>query len=518
MPTPEEIAAPAQCPNRRAWLFPVIATVVVAAVLRLWATAGLSLVVTNDGTGYIQMAERFSRGEGMLVGVLRTPGYPAMLGVVVWLCGTSPVAVLLFHHALGCVSAGLTAFAGTHVAGRRTGLAVGILFAIDPWMLGLEGYLLTEAAAVTAMIAVVAMALCSRASSGSGWVCRGALLGVLLAAGCLIRPAMQSLVPFVGLAWLVRAVVASGGVRRGLGSGILAGAAVAAGFVVVSAPWLVHNARRDVRGFARGTELVPWIGFATNGLLDDTFALDEVMAREYATFKTLPVNDFSIWQFFDNTQMLSSPERLATLGAWCKASAIKNPGGYARASLLAAAWQLNIFPKSGTHHDNETRRYLRGVSVDATQWKAPAPNLHTAGVDPAVTRPLEMWGRGGPLRTFMTWFADKVPEGLHQVPLFAFGVFASVRALVRRDWGAALVFAGVMAFWGAHVAMLAPYSRYAMPAWGAWYIATAYSLSGRRTGASSTGLGRVPDLASESRPFRGVDGRIDTAAASDKVS
>ncbi len=93
MPTPVEIAAPAQCPNRRAWLFPVIATVVVAAVLRLWATAGLSLVVTNDGTGYIQMAERFSRGEGMLVGVLRTPGYPAMLGVVVWLCGKLRLAL-----------------------------------------------------------------------------------------------------------------------------------------------------------------------------------------------------------------------------------------------------------------------------------------------------------------------------------------------------------------------------------------------------------------------------------------
>lgn len=478
-----------------------VAVFIVAVLLRVWALGSIPLIITNDSTGYLANGQQISTGQELRIAVVRTPGYPLYLAVIHDVFGTSPLAVLMGNHLLGVLTCLLITVTASRLieqwspwprAGPWIGTVVGVLVAVDPWILGMESYALTEAISAFVMTLSFAIASTPRRWRGQWWVTGvwGLLLGLTMGYACLVRPTFQVIVPFMAMGWLwnvlweERAETGSSerAVRRGwikmMGRGVAPVVCVVVGFVIPTVPWLQYNHKRGVEGFARGGDTLFVAGIARAGLLDENYAeLSEKHREAYQELKPAPWDEGRIFAFLAKADGWHDGESKKALMRWAKHSIRSDFGKYAGAMGYALLWQLNRFPPDAPIKYNETAGYIGRLGADGTKPPYPFPQPNFQFNDPTYDMtPYAMRAPMGPLAKFDAWMertyvTKRWTQGLPQIVLFITAVWTGLVCLRRRrTWGLALVIAGTGAFFAVHVVMVLPFSRYGLPAWAVWYV------------------------------------------------
>ncbi|GMU83945.1 MAG: hypothetical protein AMXMBFR47_38150 [Planctomycetota bacterium] len=431
----------------------VIAIVLlVGGVVRLIALASLPLIVTNDGTEYAYMAHGLREGRMTVARPDRTPGYPAMIAATHWVLGDGAVPIRIMQHVLGLAACAALAWAAARVSGPVAGLVVGLLAALDPWLLGFECYLLTETPATAGFVLIASLTIVP-------WrrpMLRCAVVGLALAALCLVRPSFQIVVPFL----LAAAALPGAGVSwRSLGRLAVGGAAFVAGV----APWAVHNYQASGSfALARGSGAHLFSGVARAGLLDESFELPANIRAAYAPYAGKPMGDSEYWAFFKAIGGLDQSEPL--LKNWAIASIRANLPGYLTAVRHSLAWQLNAAFAGSPIGDDELREYMLRVT------QAGDGRHHEAGEGVGYLESLRQSAEGGGVRPILRSVYARAPRTWPQVPLAAAALLLLLVAAIRRQAALFWVLAGTFAFVVFHALFLFPNARYAMPVWIFWYL------------------------------------------------
>jgi Flp pilus assembly protein TadD len=209
----------------------LFAVMLVAAALRAAhlvsvADDPLQRVPHGDGRAFLAWADRI-RG-GAWVGehaFYQDPLYAYVLAAVRSVFGESLAAVYTLHALLGAAACGLLVCAGRALGGARIGLVAGLLLAVHPTAIVLEGFVQKTALATFLVCAVLARA--PTAANGRGLVGFGALLGLWMLVRGEARLAAVALVAW--LAWRSRPSPCAT-LGRVLG-----------GLALVLAPAVVHN-------------------------------------------------------------------------------------------------------------------------------------------------------------------------------------------------------------------------------------------------------------------------------------
>jgi hypothetical protein len=288
-----------------------------------------------------------------------------------------------------------------------------------------------------------------------------ALLGVVMALACMIRPTFQVTVPF----FAAGAVLARGLTMNRRGA---AAAALVVAFAITAGPWLAFNARRDVRGFAEGFGLSLWISLVQQDLLDREYPLPQRVTELYAPVAAKVGGSNEMWAFVHHPEInaSNSKESAALLKAWAVDSLLSHPGRWIRRAVWSVGWQLNFFPKGGFIEYQQVRSMVGRVGAEAPGGKP--VNLGVGTVTDDVRR-FEMHGSGGPLRAVFRWVGVKWPEGFPQIPLCATAILAGAVAIWKRHWALLGVVLASGALVGIHVVMLFHQGRYSLPSWTLWY-------------------------------------------------
>lgn len=442
-----------------------------AALVRAWCLAGIPLTICNDGAWYIHWARMLRASEPIDWPPARTPGYSLFLAGIFSASGEGPVGILLAQHTLGCLIVGLIAAAACRFAGPRWGLAIGIMAALDPALLAMECYVMTEALATALLVACAAMVLLSRRRL---WASAG--FGMALGAICLVRPAFQVLAPFLVLAWLLERPRAAPTPGRPRWGALLA--AVAAGGLLVTGPWLVRNWRAGVIGMSASNSAVLWIGVCEAGLLADDFPLpDEVRARYEQSVRPAPDIDENVIQMVSWLDAWRSDQNRTLLKDWAVHSIRSDPGRYATTVAGAVGWQLQVFPRTwfGRPGRYDEMKWLLGRLGEDAWMSSPRqvfPNFQLSGTMQRPERFMMPAGRG-PFTRYFRWWANRSWVGLPRVALFGCAIAATVLLARRRRWGGALLLLGTLAYTGMHAAFLLVPSRYSLPCWIVWWIGLA---------------------------------------------
>lgn len=499
----EGVAVPrARWTNRRAILF----VLALAAAVRLLAMGSLPLLITEDGVDYLRVGEAIADWLGRVEGaawpeiaVVRTPGYPAFIGLILFVFGKGPAGILLVQHAMGVGIAGIVAWATARLAGDKFGpwlvTIVGTLVAIDPWLIACESFLLTEASSAFFVVIPAACALVWRRATFA----RGLLIGTCVACAIHIRPACQVLVPFfVGAAMLAgfegwrrlarwREAVAPA-IRCGLGAALALSA--------ILGPWLWFNfAKRDVRGMAQGFDTQLWIYYWKEGLVDDRempeefreaflkAGLDKILPQQKRAYEFLPfIAEINAWND------VSVGKKLST---WAKAAAARQPDKYAQRFWTALRTQLNWHTDAPYMLWEELPGFVhalgKGREVDPAAGRPPLPKNFAVYQEREGMKPYAMETDAGLLGSFLRWYARHHPEGTPYVGLFVVGILACVAALVRGRWGIGLIFCGAMGSIVLYAVMVAIFARYGVPYWMVLYLAPAAFVSACRKSVGEAG-------------------------------
>lgn len=438
--------------DRAAWLVPLI----VAAALRLACLPALPLILTNDSEGYIRWAGELSAGSMPAMPVYRTPGYPLVLSGVFAVFGVGPLGVLILHLAMGVGSAVLAALIARRLAGARWGLAAGLLVAIDPWLLTLEHYALSETAGVFLTLAAAAAALLPKRPG----MTLGAALGFTLAAACLVRPATQVLIPFF------IAAQAFGAGTRARGLRVASAACITA--TIALAPWLAYNASRGVIGVSGGNGVIQWMGLARVGLLAEPVDLPERVRAVYEPRASRLHDETVLFEVLQGVRAFDDPASTRALTAWARRSMFSRPFSYVAAVGTATLWQLNVFPPWSPLKVGELNWCIRRLGNPRHPPGQGAGNFQLSGPGDGVMA-FAMDRGDGFVRSVLRAIGLNLITGVPHVPLFAGAVVVVVIATRRRDWPTALIVLGTLAFVAAHAVLLMPNGRFALPAGALWY-------------------------------------------------
>jgi len=442
----------------------VLLVATLSGLLHLLMAGSLPLIITPDGGEYIRSALALDEPGAPWSLPNRTPGYPAVLYATFALFGVGAGGILVVQNALAVASCALLALAACRLAGPVVGLAVGVLYALEPWSLALSNYVLTETATVFAVVLAATLVIVLRRPSALA----AAAIGLALAAACLLRPTIPALAAFVALAWLLGLAVA---VRRRLALG----AVVALAFLIGVGPWLAYNASRGVRGFASGSEWALWYGVTMFGLLDRAHPVDPEIKAVVDRNLAGGIADYPVMRVILDTDALESAERGQQLGAWARASILEQPAAYLGSIPFALLWQLNAGIAGKPPMYDELPFFLERLTWDTHQPPRPVPNFQNPGTVPRPWAFTVAW-HGGLMQSYMRRAAGGALRGIPQLPLFACALVACAVAALRRDWTIAVLLAGTLLFVLAHAALLLPLARHAMPAWTVWYLALAYLL------------------------------------------
>lgn len=502
----------------------VLTVLVIAAAARLWALGSIPLIITNDSTGYLGNARQIAAGETLTIAPVRTPGYPVFLAAILDVFGISPVGVLMGHHVLGVLMCLLITVTASRLspwprAGPALATIAGGLAALDPWILGLESFALTEA--ISAFLMTLAFAIAARPARPA-WPL-GLLLGLVLGYACLVRPTFQVVVPFMAIGWLWGTWLAVRGLPLAWLRIAAAAVAIAIGVAGPTVPWLRYNRARGIEGFARGADTLFIAGIARAGLLDEHYPkLTEKHRTAFEELRPAPWDETRIFAFLAKADGWHNAESKRDLLAWAKHSIREHPGRYLGTLGYALLWQLNRFPPEGPIRHNETAGYIGRLGADGTRppYTFSHPNFQFNDQSYDMT-PYSMPAPRGPLARFYTgleraWLRNRWLQGLPQIPLFIAAVWlGAVCVLRQRTWGLALVIAGTGAFFAVHIVMVLPFSRYALPAWAVWYTtlplfipytvalfrrAPASEVPGEGTIAAAAGRAPAPRPANDSGP------------------
>ena len=186
-----------------------------------------------DEAIYVDTARRLSQGDGFGVAYQQVPGYPVFL----LLLSLGPPGQLTFLRATQAVVAAFGTLLVFRLAdrmfGRRTAIAAGLVYALDPLLVIASGLLYPEAIAALLSPAVV---LAAWDGADRDAVPRSALAGGLLGLLALLRPVALILPPVVA-GWI--ALTTTIRPRRRLAHA----GALGLTFLLVLAPWTARNYR-----------------------------------------------------------------------------------------------------------------------------------------------------------------------------------------------------------------------------------------------------------------------------------
>lgn len=479
--TPETAGAAAWPALRSRWRLDerraVLLATALSALLHLLMAGSLPLIITPDGGEYIRSA--LGAAGAPWSEPNRTPGYPMLLAATFALFGVGAGGILIVQNALAVASCALLTYAACRLAGPGRGLAIGVLYALEPWSLALANYALTETATVFCVLVAVAASL----APARHRVLAAAGLGLALGAACLVRPAIPSLAVFIAGAWLA-------GLSAGLRERARLAAVIALALLLVVGPWLAYNASRGVRGLASGSDWVLWYGVTMFGLLDRTHPVDPAMRAVVDRNLAGGIGDYPVMRTVLDLGALESREQGERLGDWAIASIRARPLAYVASVPYALLWQLNAGIEGKPPMYDELPFFLDRLSWDAHQPpRGASPNFQNPGALPKPWAFTMAW-HGGVVQAYLR--AAQRLHGIPQLPLFACAVIAGVLAAVRRDAQVALLLGGSVAFVLVHAALLLPIARHAMPVWTIWYLAAAYLLGGGAGARTNSSWSRIP--------------------------
>lgn len=226
--------------HERRWLATIlVAGLVFRFVFAAWVV-GLGTLPKADEADYHGIAAHLAAGDGFLAPegtptARRPPAYPVFLAGLYAVTGADPVAGRLAQVLLGATVIFLT----WHVARRLFGAGVAIvsaaLVALNPFLIFISGYLLTENLFLVLLLGAFALLPAPRAWATASWR-RVTIVGALLGLATLTRPSGLPMLEWM----LVATLLLAGGAWKARGARV-AVAALAA--LLVVAPWYARNAR-----------------------------------------------------------------------------------------------------------------------------------------------------------------------------------------------------------------------------------------------------------------------------------
>ncbi|MCC7371551.1 MAG: glycosyltransferase family 39 protein [Chloroflexi bacterium] len=192
------------------------------------------LFVGGDSQTYLVPGYELAHGYGFAPILKRPPLYPLFVAVSMLLLGEDPHGLAFFQHLLGLGTVVLTYWLGRAafssagaLAGRVAGLAAGLLVALNGALITYERYVMAETL-FTLLLTAAALALVLGMQRAS-WQLY-ALSGALFALASMNRAAAQLLLPLVPMVALLH--------HRRLLPAVRLSAALAAGFLAISLPWM----------------------------------------------------------------------------------------------------------------------------------------------------------------------------------------------------------------------------------------------------------------------------------------
>ncbi len=214
---------------------------VVAAVARLvfaGAVVGLDAPLKGDEADYHAIAVNVLHGDGFASGdgfatARRPPAYPIFLASVYAVAGESPRAGRVVQALLGVAVVALTGLVARRFFGSTVAFLAAALAALNPFLIFISGYLLTENLYLLCLLGALLVAHAPR-----GWTpsrTRAVLAGILLGVATLARPTGLPM-----FEWMVAMVLllAESSWRMRIARAALAVAA----FALVLMPWYARNA------------------------------------------------------------------------------------------------------------------------------------------------------------------------------------------------------------------------------------------------------------------------------------
>ncbi|MFI4882381.1 MAG: ArnT family glycosyltransferase [Phycisphaerales bacterium JB064] len=467
---------------RRPVLWAMLIVGCLGGLVRLALLWQMPLIFTNDSVLYTHWAWAIAQGEPVgNVPSYRTPGYPVFLSGVLAVFGRDPMAVMAVQRLMGLIAAVTVAGVASAIVKRRrsgglalaVGLVCGLVPAIDPRVLALEGFALSEGLSVflAVLLFVPALAIARFRVWHLVWI------GVLAGALCLVRPVFQVAVPLI----LLGMVLIPG--PAGWKPRLVALALGAVAFGATVAPWLLYNHRRGVSGFGEGGGAVLWLGLGMSGRLDTSLAPTEDLAQEYERIVGDNPHSGSLHHFVFSIGTFHKDDVRHDIGQWAVDSVKAHPGSYIKGVLVAMLWQCDYLPGGTRPPERELLWIVQRAAVDP-QYSGPASNMTIGGPPDAVLEPMAMDRPSrGAAWIFNAW-AYTHHFGVLTLVLLVCAVAAGVVSLFRRRWTWALLIAGSGAVFASHAALLSPYARYSLPVWMVWAVTPAIVVAGSKRSES----------------------------------
>jgi hypothetical protein len=227
----------------RGWL---VAIVGVGAILRIvWALQAEPPGSLRDPLLYLVLSDHIAAGDGYSYGpgpeqgatAYYPPGYPVLLGAVVWAVRLVPGDVTAFGVAVGLnvvlsvATIGLVFVLARRLAGPTVGLVAAGIWALWPNLIFHSGIVLTETLFLFLFVLLLIVALGDPEAARAPGARRLVAIGVLFALCVLVRPVTLVAAPVFLVLWWGPAVRT-----------VLWRAAVAlAATVVVMLPWAIRS-------------------------------------------------------------------------------------------------------------------------------------------------------------------------------------------------------------------------------------------------------------------------------------
>lgn len=424
---------------------PVLTTGVLAFCIRLLALWQLPIFITNDGSGYVEYAQSIASGTWPDMPSFRTPGYPLFLAAVFFI-EESPLLVQAFQHVLGVITVCAATMALVRLGRPRAALLIGILLALDPRALTFETAMLSET--LTTTLVTCAGALCLWNRKPSVW--RVISVAALLALACLVRPAVQLILPFFVFA------AALGDQLKPTILRFIVGCVISAALVT---PWLIYNASRGIVGLNGSGPVYLWYGLAFHGMLDED-AMPERFADDYAsTIAGHPGNVDRMFAFIQSQNAWEDKDVHHAMRAWSIRTIRRHPMGYAVGVVKSAFWQMDT-PICGVFH--EVNWFVRSHQLRRRSQEHYHDNLATPD-SPHLER-MRITRKAGPLAEVTAQWSKLRYAGVVTLTFYIVMTAVAVMSL-RSDRRHSLMALGCLALLAVHALYLLPYSRYTMSAW-----------------------------------------------------
>ncbi len=216
----------------------MLAAAALARFVFAGAVVGFDAPLKGDETDYHAIAVNLTEGDGFasfddVPTARRPPAYPVFLAAIYSITGESPRAGRIAQALLGVAVVALTGLFARRFFDATTALLTAAFAAINPFLIFISGYLLTENLYLLFLLAALIVARDSRALAASRR--RATIVGILLAFSTLARPTGLPM-----FEWFIAALLLLSGVGWRVRGARAAMAAIA--FALVVFPWYARNA------------------------------------------------------------------------------------------------------------------------------------------------------------------------------------------------------------------------------------------------------------------------------------